>query len=204
MITFPSDITQYLSLIIGLSAYVVYKLERQNEVKKSATIVLLALRQAEKTISIVKETRNIDPRTQRLLRDDSWSAHNHLLANYFDQDELELIDQFFKNCALVDRMLEQLDTHPQVQERVLEIQKMLCKMAYDSSTSDNSSDKNSCDVYRNKKDIFLNVMKQEETIINPKGPQEMLKARLGDLLPVTTTTAGNKLKRLASSWWQRM
>jgi len=203
LITFPSDVTAYLSLIIGLTAYFVYKRERRNEVKNSATVVLLALRQAEKTISIMKETGNIDPRKHRLVRGDPWSTHNHLLADHFDQDELEVIDQFFKNCALVDRMLEQLYTHPQIQERVLEIQRTLCKIAYDSSISDSSSIKEAYDVYKNKKNTFLNITNQEETVINPKDPLDLLRNRLGELLPVTTTTAGNQLKRLASSCWQR-
>ncbi|NGX58683.1 MAG: hypothetical protein K940chlam3_01591 [Chlamydiae bacterium] len=195
-------ITNNLNLVIGLSAYAVYRLERRNEIKKSATIVLLAVRQAERTISTVKETRNIDPRSHRLVRGDPWSTHNHLLADHLDEDELELIDQFFKNCTLIDKMLDQLCSHPQVHERVLEIQRILCKIAYDSTINSEPAT-TAQDRYQKSKDAFLGLMEKEETLINPKDPQEMLRARLTDILPITTTTAGSQLKRLASRWWQR-
>lgn len=193
---------EYATLIVGSFAFILYYLKHRSEVKKAATIVLLAIRQAEKVIRATRENRQVHCDNLRLLGGDPWKSHNHLLVNYFDQDELELIDNFFKDCQAIDKFVGQLSTDESILQKCHYIQKHFCDIAYhvaiETKEAVTDSPPNPQDVYLKLKNSYLNLVNQDESVTIPKAPQEKIAARLNDIQMVTTTTAGNRLKNLAS------
>ncbi len=171
-----------------------YFKQKRDRISEAATVVLLEIRQAEKTISTLQESRFVNTIDgQLLIVTNRWQDYAHLFARKLDHDELDLISRFYSNCQAIDRFIGQISSEEQVRAKTVAFQKTLCSLALEN--------KNNPDNYKNDRDAFVERINSEDLTLTPKAPRDLISRRLNAIESVTTTSAGMKLKHLASRRW---
>lgn len=203
-----SNLFQTLAVIVaGLVAYIVYRKQKYDHKKDAANSILLEIQSAERTISKVRETvRNgrleIDA---TILQSDSWTKYKYLFNRDFDKDEWDAITDFYNRARLLDGAIKYNNTAfaNDVEQIRANRQRILANYAKDlikhaSSSQEQNPDQLMQD-FNSKVSVFDQIYmgKQGEFAYNPQKPIDDAKVYLEDLKTITTTTAGQKLKKLA-------
>jgi len=183
--------------ITGLIGIYVYFLGKRVEKKNAAQIILMELRNAEKTIQNIKAASVITA-TETIMATNSWSKYNHLFVDVLDQDELDLINRFYSQAEFAEEQRKRIvNVIPMaMEEKIRAVQSALVDMALQkASKSVDESEK----WYKQTKELFIQQINDEIFTFTPNFPQEQLKLLLMNMLVVTTSSVGVKLKKIATS-----
>lgn len=103
-----------VTLIVGVVAYVLYRLQKRDRKREIANIILLEIQSAERKLRLIRKSLNEDPPTLpndlRLLPIESWSANNYLFIRDFDRDAWDTLTDFYAKCQLIDETIKFNDT----------------------------------------------------------------------------------------------
>lgn len=101
-----TKLSQIITAVAAIAAVLIYFKQKRDRISEAATVVLLEIRQAEKTITTFRESGIVNAIDGKLLIDtDSWKNYAPLFARRFDFDELDLINRFYSNCQAIDRFI---------------------------------------------------------------------------------------------------
>jgi hypothetical protein len=89
-------------LLTGLVAFVIYFLNKRVEKKDAARIIINEIRLAENTIKQIKNSKTITE-LSIILPNNTWDSKKHLFLNKLDQDELNLINDFYYKCTYAEQ-----------------------------------------------------------------------------------------------------
>ena len=106
------DTNRFLGMVticVGLFAFRVYGIQKEDEKKNAAIIVLMEIRNAENSIKTMREKKLIAGYSLSVLPVSSWSKFSHLFVRDLDADELNSLNDFYRNCSLVEGLLRKLD-----------------------------------------------------------------------------------------------
>lgn len=188
-------------LLTGLIGIYVYFLGKRVEKKNAAQIILMELRNAEKTIQNIKAA-NVIAATESIMATNSWSKYNHLFVDVLDQDELDLINRFYSQAEFAEEQRKRiLNVIPlAIEEKMRATQRGLVDMAIQKADKPlEESEK----WYTQTRELLIKQINDEEFTFSPNFPQEQLKLLLTNMSVVTTSSVGVKLKKiaLASALW---
>ncbi len=92
--SFSGAAATFLSVLTVIG---VYYWQLKKEKKDSALVLLMEIRNAERAISDIKNTKTISETTS-VMPVSSWQRFQHLFVADFDLDELSLINDFYNLC----------------------------------------------------------------------------------------------------------
>ena len=197
-----SDLLAALAtLIVGGVAIYLYIRQKRDYKRDAANILLMEIRSAEKLISSAKQGTPLSADTP-LLPTNNWVKNNYLFIKNLDRDELDLINNFYNQCGIIDKSLYQLSIANQLEQKSNWIQGKLVDMAFDSihnislvlGGTDLDSVRSQYNIQRNN---FLNIISHEGYVFSPDNPREELNKALNNIQMITTSSVGSKLKKIA-------
>lgn len=155
----------------------------------------MEIRQAEKIIDQLKQGGFSEP---VLLPTNNWSKYNYLFIKDLDRDELDLINSFYNQCVVIDKALLQMSITFQLEQKSGYIHQALVQMAKDESEKITDSKTNMQNFF-NKKDSFLRIIENDGYGFNPTAPRSTIMVALNNLVKITTSTSGSKLKKISQT-----
>ena len=178
-----------ITLIVGVSAIGLYIRQKWDYKRDAASIILMEARHAEKIIEQMKLVGvSVSVSTDALLPTNNWPKYNYLFIKDLDRDELDLINNFYNQCSMIDNALTQMGLSKQLEAKTGYIHEALTQIASGSiGTAD----------YENKKKNFLDLIQNDPYVFQPTAPINLIGKSLGNLSNITTSTAGARLKRIA-------
>lgn len=177
--------------MVGGFAVGLYIKQKKDYKREAAEIILMEIRNAEKTINQIEEMGPIDSiRNLFILPVNNWNKYNHLFVKDFDRDEWDLINSFYSKCSLAEKSLEEIrdNLSNQIKYKAECVQNFLGQMAKEAMNDDD---------YKNKKKIFLERFGKEGHLFNPSQPLNDLGRFLSRISIITASTVGTKLKIIA-------
>lgn len=106
----PDYLNSVVTLIVGISAFVIFWLGKRSEKRNAAAIIVMDIRHAEKVVYTLLERGAIDRSMKRILHENNWARYKHLFASKFSYDDLESLNRFFDSCTEIEearrRMIE--------------------------------------------------------------------------------------------------
>jgi len=177
-----------LSVLIAVFLYYVkIKIDKRN----AARILLMEIRNAEKTLKVIKESGVISE-TTFVMPASSWKKFQHYFVKNFDNDELDDINHFYNLCILIqketDRMKDQLPISNE--EKIRVTQQKLVDLAEKYAG-------NPAGYLQARKEILHDQFFPEVEWFVPDLPKTRIMQHLGNAKPVLTTSCGQKLKKIA-------
>lgn len=190
MISFILENILNILLVVGaFAAFGVYYWQKRDEKKKAARVLLMEIRNAETEIKNLKEISVVSDYSS-VLPASNWGKYNHLFVKDLDRDELTLVNNFYNSCQLVENEIKQLRGALSVamEEKMKIIQVKLLELI-DKEENEES--------YKKQKERILELFHKEDYWFLPSAPREKLLRYLQNISFVTTSTAGQKFKKIA-------
>lgn len=191
---FATTFGTLLSVFVAVGLY----LWKVNQDKRNAArILLMEIRNAEKTITDIKNFGTVAP-TTFLMPTASWAKSQHYFIEDFNIDELNLFNDFYNLCNLAQIEVDRLKNRWPIsnEEKIKVTQQLFGTLAHDFSDPDISFDDNT--EYKKKRDAIIHILNKETGGFQPELPIINLNSYLPNLRFITTTTCGNKLKKIAN------
>ena len=172
-----------------------------------ATAVLLEIQQAEKSVAILKKNMrrgylNVD---FKILQNDTWNKYKYLFAKVLDVDEMTAISDFYANAKILDESIEYEKKcfNEDVEQIRINRQRVFTDFMRETvefiSKGDTDGGKAISEL-QNKMNLFDNIYMNQPLQYSRYNPQKILddaKQSLDNFSNLSTTTVGQKLKKLS-------
>lgn len=183
-----ASFTGFATILTAIAAYLIFLQQRRDEKTKAARIILVEISDCEDLLDAIR-TNGIDfSNIRQLAISNSWFKYKHLFANDLDARQLKLIDNFYKECELINNELKEAYSLPEQWKEKARI--ILEKQADISLKSKTRAQYDSA-----KK--ALTFFEQDTYWFQPNQPINKILNRIGRIQYITSTPAGEKLKKLA-------
>ena len=179
----------FITFCVGGFAIFLYIKQKRDYKSDATNIILMEIRDAEIEVRQMKTSGvQISNTIKKLLPTNNWSKYNYLFIKDLDRDELDLVNTFYNQCSAIDSALSQASMSRQIENKGNNIQDMLVQIAKDSISSAD---------YELKKKNFLEIIEREAYVFKPNAPLNTIAQGLNGMALITTSTAGDKLKKIA-------
>jgi hypothetical protein len=171
-------------------ALLIYYINKYNEKRDAARIVINEIRMAERAILEI-QNKKIISELSVILQNNTWQHKNHLFLNVLAQDEINLIDNFYYKCHLSEkyRKMQYDSRNDAIISKSNYLQNKLIDIMYDSITSDKN--------YEDMRQKIIEMANREDWLFDPNTPRSNLIEYIGNITFITSTSAGIKLKKIA-------
>jgi len=191
-IIIPSTVT----FLVGLFAFAIYRIEKTDKDKSAANIILEEIRAIEKNVDKLKEVENllsIVP-SAPTLSTSGWYEHRHLIIKYFDFDETSRLSLFFER---VEELKDMLNQWRRVYFGGLQMKntKILEKLV------DFADDVKNKEEYEARKEKMTKIIHLDSYWFEASIFKETINSKLRLLAPISTTTIGEKIKKIGKKTW---
>ncbi len=184
-----------------VAVFVGFDIQKQEEKKNAATIVLMEIRDAENSI---EELKNSDLKTVNfnevaVLPINSWSKFNHLFVKNLDRDELDFLNDFYKKCFLTENAIKALQENFSIaiQEKAKTIYPKLLVLAEKHSNKTFEENRKGDSAYSKEKQAILDTYYRDSESFVPDAPRENLRKYITTIRFITNSPLGEKLKQMA-------
>ncbi|HSW87843.1 MAG TPA: hypothetical protein VLG12_01650 [Candidatus Saccharimonadales bacterium] len=188
-----NNFSAFVTFIVGLFAFIIYRLEKNDKEKSSAKIVLEEIRAIEKDVDRIKSAGNLIDIVPANLSTSGWNKNRHTIVKFLDYDEIVQLGQFFERAEVLKDVLSQWRNHyfSAMQEKSSIVLSQLVVLALE-------------DPYpQTKRDKLREAFEKDNYWFEPFSYKEQLKKTLELMQAISTTTIGDKIKRVSSkSWYQ--
>jgi hypothetical protein len=128
----------------------------------------------------------------------NWIEKNYLFINDLDNDEFNLINNFYNKCSLIDKSLAQLDAGIQLNQKSNHIQNRLSEIALNVTSEMNGVILEEIrKEFDKRRDSFLKIIEGEPHVASWDSPKRRAMDAISKIERITTSTAGKKLKKIA-------
>lgn len=172
-----------VTLLVGTFAIIIYIKSKQDYKRDIVMAVLVEIRNAEELVE--KLIAGERPINLVLIPVRNWNRYNYLLVKDFDEDELNLINDFFARCSVIDKSLPQLSTASQIEQKAKSIQDALVQLAKEDPEN-----------YQIKKIQLTTIMQREDYSFSPLAPAQEITNALNNFRFITTSSVDIKLKKM--------
>lgn len=183
----------FATLISAWAVLAVYYVQKRDTKIKSAQILLMEVRAAERALDELKKG-GFDFEVISVLPANNWSDAQHLFIKDLDEDEFNLINNFYHMCEIIDKNVEFHKDYKTVSfdEKARTIQNKLMELA-DKHQAVGMTGKD----YVEERNRILGTFAPEPFLFEVDAPKFLIQRFLPQIRYVTSSTAGEKLKRLA-------
>jgi hypothetical protein len=184
----PEIFNSIVTFIVGLVAFIVYRLQKSDEKKNAATIIVMDIRHAEQVVLTILEQGGANIWTKNVLTENNWSKYKHLFVADLSYDDVTAFNRFFDSCIAISdaqiRMREIFDATLKAKASLLQ-EKIF-------SIEDLKSEEG-----QRKKQACIEEINHESYIFEPNEPQQRILQSLRLMGRLTNTNAFEKLKQRA-------
>lgn len=195
------------TLLAATAAYIVYHTQKRDTKRDVANSLLSEIQHAERSIGrvrdYIRDTNTLDVNVQ-VLQLNSWPLHKHLFSSDFDKDEWDAITDFYNKAHLLDEAIAYNSATFTSNAEQIRINKQrvladLAKSMIDDFAKDPDNAQDILKSFNERVDLFDKVYsdKHSEFAYTPVKHLEDAKACLEDIILLSTTSVGTKLKKLA-------
>lgn len=187
-------ISSGITLLVGLFAFIIYRIEKNDKDNSSANIVLEEIRTIETNIGKLKESGDLLSIVPANLSTKGWFEHRHILVKYLDFDEISQAGLFFERIEALKEMLNQWRSiyFESMKAKATKMQEKIVEIA------DQNEEK---EKYQKKIDKITNIVHEESYWFEPALYKKQINLKLDLLSPMSTTSIGEKLKRIGKKKW---
>lgn len=177
------------TIIAGLFAFIVYLWHRRDEKRNAAIILLAEIRFAENAINQIRTTSTISDLVS-VMDGGHWKEYQHLFATSLDRDDIELINNFYATCNAIEERIKFLRgcLTQSMTEKIRLTQEKILDLA------DKAIDANS---FTSEQKRVFDLFWTDRNWFEPSAPKNTVLDLVRQVQPITTTTTGRKLKRIA-------
>lgn len=193
-----------VTFTVGLAAYIIYRIQKNDEKVNAARSIVLEIQNAEKGIGKVRDAVKKDHLDVdvKILQSESWSSMKKFFVRDFDTDEWDAISDFFNKSSLLDAAIAYNKTAFASDVEQIRSNKQSALARYAAEAIEKADGKNAEQI-RNEYDIKarafdgLYMDKQGDFAYSPLKPLNDAKMYLEGLNSLSTTTIGQKFKKIA-------
>jgi hypothetical protein len=177
--------------ITGLTAFIIYHMNKYNEKKEAARIIINEIRIAEKAIQEIKNKKQVFELSV-ILPNNTWQHKKHLFINILDDDELNLINEFYYRCSFADLYRKMIfDVRNEaIFAKSNYMQEKLIDIMHETINNPGKS-------YESEKQILIGMTNNEGWIFAPETPTASVIEYIENIVLITPTNAGTRLKKIA-------
>ena len=194
-----------VTLAAGTVAWLIYRKQRNDGKRDIANSILSEIQYAEKAVdrvrNYIRDTDKSDINVH-IIQQNSWAIHRHLFSSDFDEDEWNAISSFYNNAVLLDDVLKQ--SNNVFESNAFQIRANMQRVLADLTevtvvNMDASNLEDSLKSLNEKLGYFENIYedKKGEFVFTPMKYLNDAKQILEDIAAISTSTAGDTLKKLA-------
>lgn len=197
--------TTIVTLAAGVVAYLVYIKQKQDKKRDIANAILSEIRSAEiaidKVRDYVRDNEKVDINI-KIVEYNSWTKYRYIFSNDLDGDQWREISNFYSNAELLDEVIRQANSvfegnADKIRSNMQRVLADMVGMSVINSSKDTAID----DLTRlNEKLAMFDQIYDEKKNSFVYTPQKYLndaKRLLEDLHTISTTSTGDRIKRLA-------
>jgi hypothetical protein len=190
-----SFFTSIITLFVGFVAWLVFLAQQKRIDQDAATLVYLQIRDAERRINDLKQQPQqelvVSSFTKQIIGGNNWDAFKGRLVKYFDADEIELIDNFYIRVVTAESARAECKTvfDESLIEKGRQLQSKLIENIYDNLYDQD-------ELLRNR-ELLIDLASKEVFVFDPDAPKAKAFKELVHINYVSSTPAGEKLKKLA-------
>lgn len=184
-----------VTLLVGSVAISLYIFQKRARKRDAANIILMEVRYAESAIDRIKRGETIEP-LYVLLPKNNWSKYSYLFVGDLDRDEIDLINDFYNQCEMIDKSLAQLSLSSQLDQKSNHIHREIVNIARQSS-DEYSGKEEAKKNFEDRKNAFLNIIGSDGYAFHPTEPINKIMKNLLSVQKITTSSAGNIFKKIA-------
>lgn len=197
--------TSIVTLFVGLIAYLLYQKQKKDKKRDIANAIIAEVQYVEKAIDRVKDyvrdTEKSDISIQ-IIQQNSWATYKHMFSSDFDKDEWKLISEFFNNSFLLDRTLEQSNAvfESNATQIRSNLQRGLADLVEHAVVNMNQENlEENLRLLNERLGYFSSIYEDKKNNFTYTPLKHLNDTRkiLEDIQPVSTSTAGAKLKKIA-------
>lgn len=180
-----------VTFVVGLFAFVIYFLNKREQVKTGAILVLNEIRNAEKCFKDYSTNKDFLKFVPQSISTDSWSRYQHLLSSRFDEDQRQEIIKFFENIIAFKQIItewRQLHSNS-LSSKTNKMQEKLIDLAHESN-GDNEN-------YEIKKKQITDIIHSDPYWFEPNMFKTIMEQIMSNYGKISTSTTGQKLKDIA-------
>lgn len=177
-----------ITILVGSIAWLLYLEQKKDKKRDAASIILMEIRYAERTLDEYRRYQPDYDGGTMLLPTSNWEEYNYLFVKDLDRDELDSINNFYNQCRRIDRAVSQMSLAPQLEAKAASIHEVIVQIAKETSTEDE---------FVKGRETFLRKAEPDNYRFVPETPKKNIEKALQNIGSITTSTAGEKLKRVA-------
>jgi hypothetical protein len=181
--------------VTGLAALIIYYLNKYNEKKDAARIIVNEIRIAEMAIQEIKKVKIVSELSV-ILPQNTWQYKKHLFLNILDQDEINLINDFYYKCSFAEQYRKMVYTiqNEAIAAKSNYLQNKLIDIMHDTINGHN----NDSAYYDETKTKLIEMANKESWLFEPNTPMIKLINYLENIIFITPANAGRILKKIAN------
>lgn len=192
-----------MTVLAALGVIIVYWLQKRSEKINYARIILMEIRNAERAIDQTKT--NLKSNIYKylpVLPENSWIKYNHLFVNDLNSDQLDIVNNFYNQCAKCESLLKGLEASSlsQITHKANYIQEKLVDIAFQvapENDKENEDLKKVEEKYKFKRKYFLEFCSTEPYIFPSEHYIKSIQIEFPAVKYVSNTPCHEKLKRIA-------
>lgn len=180
-----------VTFVVGLFAFILYSMNRREQVRTAATLILNEIRNTEKLFEEFAVNKDFLRFTPASISTDSWSRYQHLISPKLDEDQRQEIIRFFDNANAFKQIISEWQTlHlTSLLSKTTKMQEKLIDIA------DEVSGRN--DEYEKQKNNVLRLINPDPYWFEPDAFRIRMEPVIAKRAIISTTTTGQTLKKLA-------
>ena len=187
-----------LATLLSVAAILlVYWFNKRSEKIDAARVLVMEIRNAEKTITDIKNTQVVSE-ASFILPINSWQKLQHFFIKNLDFDELALLNDFYNLCLLAQNEIDRMKSFLPIsnEEKIKLTQRKLIELAEKHNTNTKNFDKNS-DYLKEKNAILDDLFYVETSWFQPNISSARVMTYLQNIRFISTSSCGQKLKKFA-------
>lgn len=185
-----NTLTNIIQFIAAIVALLIYYLKIMHNRRDAAKIILLEIRRLQDLVDELREN-GLTKESKPLNISNSWEKYKHIFVRKLDSDEFNLISDYYEKCEIIEnsrkRIVNAFDASLDEKARV--IQNKLAENILENKDSE--------DIISNMRQYFLGKYSKEDYTFPPSHPTRISEKIIFSMHDITTTTAGQKLKKYA-------
>ena len=197
--------TSLITFIAGVIAFIVYFKQRNDRKRDVANALLSEIRSAEQAIekvrNYVRDTNKSDANI-KVLDHNSWTEYKYMFSGDLDEDQWREINEFYSNAELLDDIIRQSNAvfEDNAEKIRSNMQRVLADLIELSTVSNEDDDVVRVKLLNQRIDFFDRMydLKKNDFTYTPIKYVNDTKRVLDDLHAISITSAGDRIKKLAS------
>ena len=193
-------VSPLVTVAVGLFAFIIYRKQKRDDRKSAANVVLLEIQHIEKAVKITRDalySDNINNIEMDIVRGNVWNKYGHLFTSDLDNDEWELISNFFQDAKLLNEAVKKSresfnEDVAQIRVNKQRVIADLAKAVVDNPTEESIKFLNAQAAAFDK----LYMSTQEQHLYTPMKYANDAKHYCENLSNISSTSVGVKLKKI--------